>query len=138
MDGTLVDTSSIVHHVLTKPKNFHAFHYGSIFCPPHDWVVDAVYADFRAGHTVIVVTARKDRWWELSTNWLTSNRVPYQELHMRADDDDRWDRHVKEDILHELMNRYTIVMAYDDNPAIIALWQEYEIPVTHVPGWRDS
>src|SRR4030095_13280299 len=93
MDGTLCDVTSVRHHVLdTKRRNYDAFHYGSIFCPPHDWVVDEVRGHFYDGHRILIVTARKERWWDLTSNWLGYHKVPYDELHMRRDDDDRKDR----------------------------------------------
>lgn len=138
VDGTLVNTSDIVHMVLAKPKKYDQFHYASAFCDPHDWVVDMVHEHIAAGHKILVVTARKDRWKTLTVNWLEANGVPYDELHMRIDDDNRQDRIVKEEILFLLRERYDIVHAYDDNPNVIALWQEHGIPVTVVPGWADN
>jgi len=138
VDGTLVDTSDIVHMVLAHPKKYDQFHHASVFAPPHDWVVDEVRGHFLSGHKILIVTARKDRWWELTSNWLGDQKVPYDELHMRRDNDDRPDRIIKEEILLELQERYEIVHAYDDNPNVIALWAEYGISVTIVPGWAEN
>lgn len=138
VDGTLVNTADIVHLVLNKPKKYDQFHHASVFSEPHGWVVDEVREHFLLGHKVIIVTARKDRWWELTSNWLGANKVPYDELHMRKDDDNRPDRVIKEEILFELRERFEIVHAYDDNPNVIALWTEHGIPVTVVPGWADE
>jgi len=136
-DGTLVDTADIVHMVLAKPKKYDQFHYASVFCPPHDWVLEEVRGHYLQGIAVIIVTARKDRWWELTSNWLEAHEVPYDELHMRKDDDHRPDRIIKEEILFELRERFTIIGAYDDNPSVVALWEEHRIPVTVVPGWSE-
>ena len=138
VDGTLVNTSDIVHLVLTKPKKYDQFHYASAFCDPHEWVVEEARRHHAEGTTVLVVTARKDRWHELTTNWLEAKEVPYHELHMRQDHDNRQDRVIKEEILLLLRERYEIVHAYDDNPNVIALWQEHGIPVTVVPGWAEN
>lgn len=135
VDGTLVNTADIVHLVLAKPKKYDHFHYASAFCEPHDWVVDEVREHFLEGTAVLIVTARKDRWWTLTSNWLGDNKVPYDELHMRRDDDDRPDYIIKEEILFELRERFDIIHAYDDNPNVIELWVEHGIPVTVVPGW---
>lgn len=135
VDGTLVDTSDIVHMVLAKPKKYDQFHYASVFSPPHSWVVNEVREHFRRGDRVIILTARKIRWMDITCNWLEAQKVPYHEIHMRKDDDNRPDRVIKEEILFELQERYEIVGAYDDNPNVIALWTEHGIPVTVVPGW---
>lgn len=138
-DGTLVDVTSIRHHVLdTKKKNFDAFHYGSIFCPAHDWVVEDAIRHYEDGNTVLVVTARERRWEELTVNWLADAGVPYHEIHMRPTGDFRRDTVIKKEILDLLLDDYDIVHAYDDNPAIIDLWIEHGIPVTLVPGWAEE
>jgi len=136
-DGTLVDTADIVHMVLAKPKKYDQFHHASVFSPPHGWVVEEVRGHYLQGIAVIIVTARKDRWWELTSNWLEAHEVPYDELHMRKDDDHRPDRIIKEEILFELRERFTIIGAYDDNPSVVALWEEHGISVTVVPGWSE-
>ena len=138
VDGTLVNTADIVHLVLAKPKKYDQFHYASAFCDPHDWVVAEARRHHAEGTIVLVVTARKDRWQELTSNWLEANEVPHHELHMRKDDDNRPDRVIKEEILFELRERFEILHAYDDNPNVIALWQEHGIPTTVVPGWADD
>lgn len=135
VDGTLCDVSSVRHHVLERPKNFDAFHSGSLDCPPHQWVVDLARSVQEAGGVVVVVTARRERWWWHTVLWLAENDVPYDVLEMRGDRDDRKDYDVKRDILTRLRERYDIVHAVDDNPSVIALWQEEGIPTTVVPGW---
>lgn len=135
-DGTLVDVTSVRHHVLDpKRRNFTAFHYGSLFCPPISWVVDAVLEHIAADCKIIIVTARERKWEGLTTSWLHSNSVLFDELHMRPTGDFRKDVHIKGEILDDLATRYDVVHAYDDNPAIIALWKERGIPTTIVPGW---
>jgi phosphoglycolate phosphatase-like HAD superfamily hydrolase len=137
-DGTLVDVTSIRHHVLTKPKNFDAFHYGSIFCPANGWVVEELDGHRRDGKAIIVVTARERRWGTLTENWLADHAVEYHELHMRPTGDFRADTLIKGEILALLQERYEIRHAYDDNPAIIDLWTGHGIPTTIVPGWAEE
>lgn len=127
--------TSVRHHVLAKRKNFHAFHYGSVFCPPIPWVVDAAHQHVEAGKRIIVVTAREERWRVLTKNWLQAHHVPYDEIHMRATGDFRPDHVIKAELFDEFSKRYTITAAYDDNPAIVELWKSLGIPTTIVPGW---
>lgn len=135
-DGTLVDVASVRHHVEGPGrKDFNAFHYGSSFCPPISWVLDAVGEHIAADNAIIVVTAREEKWRELTTNWLLEHGVLFDELHMRPTGDFRKDVLIKGEILDELETRYQIRHAYDDNPAIIALWKERGVPHTVVPGW---
>lgn len=135
VDGTLVDVSGIRHLLNAPTRDFEAFHQASMDCPPHTWVVDLARATHRAGRKVVVVTARRETFSFLTALWLQENNVPHERLEMRGRYDFRPDGQVKADILARLRNRYRIVGAVDDNPAVIALWESENIPVTVVPGW---
>jgi phosphoglycolate phosphatase-like HAD superfamily hydrolase len=135
MDGTLCDVTSVRHHVIERPKNFDAFHYGSLFCPGIDWVLEEVDYHRRAGNMILVVTAREERWRSLTQNWLDDHGVPVHELFMRPTGDFRSDVLIKGEILDSLLPRYDIRHAYDDNPSIIGLWKARGVPHTVVPGW---
>jgi FMN phosphatase YigB (HAD superfamily) len=137
-DGTLVDVTSVRHHVLARRKNYTAFHYGSLFCPPISEVIDAVGEWIAADCKIIVVTAREEKWRRLTANWLDTNGVLFDELHMRPNGDFRRDVLIKGEILNELESRYNVRHAYDDNPSIIKLWEQRGIPCTVVPGWADE
>lgn len=138
-DGTLCDVTSVRHHV-TDPrrKNYKAFHYGSLFCPPIEWVVAEVRRHHDAGTHILVVTAREQKWHTLSTGWLEHHGIPFHEIHMRATGDFRKDRIIKAEILAELAERFDVQHAYDDNPSVLALWEELGIPATVVPGWGEA
>jgi FMN phosphatase YigB (HAD superfamily) len=139
MDGTLVDVTSVRHHILDRRRrNYYAFHYGSLFCPPIYWVADEVHNYRKVGFEIIVVTARREEWRELTTNWLDTHGIPYTEIHMRGQNDDRKDKLVKGDILDRILVNYDVKHAYDDNPSIIELWRERDIPHTVVPGWAEE
>jgi FMN phosphatase YigB (HAD superfamily) len=138
VDGTLCDVTSIRHHVLSRKKNYDAFHYLSAYCPPIDWVADLAVEARDDGLVVIVVTARMEKWRLLTENWLEHNDIPYAELHMRADGDIRKDRAVKEEILAALQERYHIIWAVDDNPSILEMWRDHGILAVEVPGWAEE
>lgn len=139
MDGTLCDVTSVRHHILDRRRrNYKAFHYLSVFCPPIEWVRHRAIDCNIGGVTVIVVTARREEWRTLTEAWLFQHNIPYDTLHMRGQGDDRKDKLVKGDILDRLLETYDIKHAYDDNPSIIELWQERGIPHTIVPGWAEE
>ena len=139
VDGTLCDVSTVRHHIAKRPKNFDAFHAASAQCPPIAQTLDFVERHHRAGRTIVVVTARRYQWEGLTRAWLQRHlTVPFVGPFMRGDDDVRPDVEVKRRI-HEILLRdhdYRIVEAIDDNPSIVALWQELGIPTTVVPGWQ--
>lgn len=147
MDGTLVDVSSIRHYV-TRVRNedgsykntrrdFDAFHKESVNCPAIWSTVDQVMYWWERRFDVVVVTARSDRYYRQTAWWLADYAIPHNALYMRSEGDYRPDYEVKRDILEKVRQKWSVVHAIDDNPAVIELWKENGINVTVVPGWRD-
>ncbi|MFK4789724.1 HAD family acid phosphatase [Microbacterium sp. ZW T5_56] len=138
VDGTLCDVSGVRHYVSGEHghRNFDAFHRASALCPPVLETLAWTNARRAEGHTVFIVTARRQRWEYLTRVWLRKWEVSYEHLLMRGDTDDRVDVHVKAEILQTIRDRgFRIVAAIDDNPSVIELWRAEGIPVTIVPGW---
>ncbi len=140
MDGTLVDVSSIRHHVIGGPENgyrkdFDAFHNDAVNCPAIPWVLNAAVDARGMGYRVLQVTARSERYRPSTSWWIAEHFCPSDGLFMRPDRDYRPDYEVKRDILDRLLLRYDIIQAYDDNPNVVRLWSEYDIPCVVVPGW---
>ncbi|WGH21893.1 polynucleotide kinase [Rhodococcus phage Trogglehumper] len=139
VDGTLVDVRSTRRHVLGPKKDFDAFHSEAINCPPIPEVVEMCIDWHERGHGILVVTARKYRWFTDTENWLIEHLpVPYEGPFMRGDDDNRPDYEIKREIFGLLANRFEICHAIDDNPKVIALWEELGLNVHVVPGWDDA
>jgi hypothetical protein len=138
MDGTLCDISGIRHYV-ERPKgkkNFDAFHRESINAPAHQWVVDDARARHAAGMPVFIVTAREMKWLYTSMVWLSEKNVPYEDIYMRRNKDYRKDVIIKREILAQIRHRgFNPVIAHDDNPSIIELWESEGIETVVVPGW---
>lgn len=148
MDGTLVNVSSIRHYVRNIPhddeealgkrqKDFDSFHKASVLCPAIWSTMDKVQWYWEARIDVLVVTARSRDYEKGTKDWLYKYAVPYTKLFMRDVGDFRSDVDVKRDILAEIEEKWRVVHAIDDNPSVIALWEEKGIPVTIVPGWED-
>jgi hypothetical protein len=139
MDGTLANVSSIRHYLVPddkRRKNFDKFHAESVNVPPHSYVVNAARMAHMLGHAVLIVTARKHMWRNQTAWWLALNNVPSDALFMRANEDARKDYEVKKDILAMIRQAWNPIRAWDDNPRIVALWDEENIPCTIVPGWQ--
>jgi hypothetical protein len=137
VDGTLADVRGIRHHVAQKPKDFDAFHAASAGVPPNQQAIDFAQRHHDAGHVILVVTARRQQWLGVTQAWLERHLpVPFDGPFHRADDDYRPDVQVKRDIFRYLARHYDIRGAIDDNPGVIALWDELGVPVEVVPGWE--
>jgi phosphoglycolate phosphatase-like HAD superfamily hydrolase len=130
LDGTLCDTSEIVHLIEGDDKDFAAFHAASAGCPARDDVVAAARAQADLGRAVLVVTSREFVWRDLSLDWLVAHDVPYDALHMRIVGDYRKDVVVKKEILQQITDDgYSVLEAWDDAPAVVDLWRENGITV---------
>lgn len=140
MDGTLCDVRPVRHHVRAeegKSRNFHAFHVESEFCPPNIHVLEMAKETKELGLSVVIVTAREERYRALTDRWLKKHGVEYDTLITRPYGDQRPDYETKKDILAQVSKYYRVVHAVDDNPNVLTLWREHGIAVTEVPGFED-
>lgn len=139
MDGTLANVTGIRHYLIPNNhrKDFDTFHRESVNAPPHREIVNSARLAHSLGLEVLVVTARKQVWRHHTAWWLAVNEVPSSALYMRANHDNRKDYEVKRGILARIRSRYEVIHAWDDNPAVLRLWEEEGIPHTVVPGWID-
>jgi FMN phosphatase YigB (HAD superfamily) len=135
MDGTLADVSSIRHLVTGPDRNFHAFHRESINCPAHRWVVRRAHAEKAAGRSIIIMTARQQKYGRITGMWLALHDVPSDVMYMRRDNDGRPDYEIKKDLFTAASRRFRVRAAVDDNPNVLKLWNELGLDVTVVPGW---
>ena len=77
IDGTLAEGPFRPEDILAMGTRSHIIH-----------VLRLLY---KAGYRVRVVTARPDRYKEQTLAWLRRNAIPYHELRMRVDGDNRPD-----------------------------------------------
>lgn len=133
MDGTLCDTSSIMHFIEGEEKDFSSFHAASAACPPLTDVRDAVLAERNLGRAILVVTSREFIWRDLTLDWLAEHGIPYDALYMRIVGDYRQDILIKKDILEQVgADGFNVLAAWDDKQSIIELWRENGIEVNVV------
>ena len=146
VDGTLVDVSSIRHHVIPvdengnyKSRNFDKFHRRAIDCPPIEESLAKVKSwHYDEGLDILIVTARSQRYGRMTAFWLAMHEVPSTVMIMRREGDMRKDNLVKRDILkHNILPEWNPVRALDDNPHVVELWEEFEIPTIVVPGFTE-
>ncbi|WP_307825606.1 hypothetical protein [Streptomyces sp. MBT33] len=137
VDGTLVDVSGI-RHLIKGPGGFTAFHRASASCPPNQYVVEAAREAHARGRAVLIMTGRDRRWERLTSMWLALHDVPSTGLWMRGRGDYRPDYVIKRELLRSVRRQYNVLRAWDDNPNVIRLWSEENIPVEVVPGWVDE
>lgn len=133
LDGTLCDTSTVVHLIEGDDKDFAAFHAASADCPPRAEIVEAVRAEREVGRAILIVTSREFIWRDTTLTWLSRHDIPYDALHMRIVADYRKDTAIKADILKQIrVDGFNVVAAWDDKPAVLDLWRENGIAVHDV------
>lgn len=143
VDGTLVNVSSLHSYLATivnpdgtyKQAGLDTYHRLAQECPAIWETIDKCEGMHTQGVDVVVVTARSERYRGLTKQWLHKYAVPYRALYMRPEGDHRPDYDVKKDLLAEIQEQWDVVRAYDDNPKVLALWEEMGIPADQVPGW---
>lgn len=135
VDGTLANVDPYLHYVRGSNRDYDAFHEASINALPNIEVLEMLNNSVSDGHAILIVTSRKEKWRGLTSMWLAKNDARSHALFMRADEDNRPDYEVKKDILNKISNQWDVVHAVDDNPSVIALWQEHQIPTTKIGTW---
>lgn len=137
-DGTLCDVRPVRHYVSNpdgtraKHANFDKFHAGSAKCPTNPDVADMARAAHAAGLGVVVATGREAKWRELTQHWLDEHQIPYDMLVTRGAKDYRPDSVVKAELLGEIRKQYDPILAVDDRPGILKVWQDADIPTIAV------
>lgn len=87
-------------------------------------VLEIVHDYARKFDTVILASGRKDICREQTLQWLYKHKVPFNELHMRKEGDDRNDAIVKEEIYEqEIEGRFNIDFVLDDRDRVVAMWR---------------
>lgn len=138
MDGTLCDVRPVRHYVTGDDRNFDKFHKASLFCHINFDVECAVWDAQAKGQSVLIVTARDARYERVTRDWLRKYDVRFDRLYMRGWGDTRRDSVVKEEILAAIRSDgFDPVLAVDDNPAVIEVWERNGIPTVIVPGFDD-
>lgn len=82
----------------------------------------------------IVVTGRRQKFHELTYNWLVEHKVPFDCIYMRGDEDNRRDDVVKKAIYEEhIKDKYEVLFVLDDRQRVVDMWRkELGIPCLQV------
>jgi hypothetical protein len=104
---------------------------------PYDWqtadvdlpnlsVITAVQA--LAAHAsvsaIIAISGRHEQARELTARWLEAQAMPYNELLMRPNGDNRADDVVKEELFRaRIQTRYSVAGVIDDRDRVVKMWR---------------
>jgi phosphoglycolate phosphatase-like HAD superfamily hydrolase len=135
VDGTLANVDPYLHHVRGPNRDYNAFHEASIDALPNIEVVQMLNNAVSDRHSILIVTSRKEKYRGLTSMWLAKNNIRSHALFMRADDDSRPDYEAKKDMLDKISILWNVLHAVDDNPNVIKLWEDHNIPTTKIGTW---
>lgn len=93
---------------------------------PDEEVILSVIAEQQyLGRDVIFMSGRKNAGREFSEQWLQNYSLPYEVLHMRADDDNRSDDIVKFELyMKHVFGKYKVCKVYDDRDQVVEMWRK--------------
>ena len=135
VDGTLANVDPYLHLVRGSDRDYNAFHEASIDALPNINVIEMLNNSVSDGHSILVVTSRKEKYRGLTSMWLAKNNIRSHGLFMRADNDNRPDYEAKKDMLDKITQLWDVTHAIDDNPNVIRLWEDNNIPTTKIGTW---
>ena len=127
IDGTLAVTEEKhLVYLKTEPKNWDAFHIASSDNKVNVDVYDLYLSHKDAECDIVVLTARNEKYRDLTEAWLKKQGIEYSKLLMRKSDDFRKDGLVKYDELQELEREYGVrpLIIYDDSDCVISMMLE--------------
>jgi hypothetical protein len=75
-------------------------------------------------HRIILMSGRDESCRRQTEMWLDAQLVPFDELHMRTEKDNRKDSIVKEELYRRhVEGRYEVAFVIDDRNQVVAMWR---------------
>lgn len=90
-----------------------------------DPVVFSIVDRFFEDHAIIVLSGRDESCRDVTANWLTANKIYFDELFMRPEGDKRKDSVVKNELFEtHIARRWNVRFALDDREQVVRMWRE--------------
>lgn len=124
LDGTLANGKQREHFLHKSPKDWEAYFAD---CGNDIPIAPTVrlLRDLYARTAIIIVSGRSASVKDQTVEWLATNDVPYNELHMRGADDRTDDDILKSEMLDEIMSRgWEPIMMFDDRNRVVKMWRK--------------
>lgn len=139
IDGTLSDNApmkDVPFPVAAEGEapNFDEWMTHTVNLEANVWVRDATH-EVDEDAVKVIITARNERYEDLTREWLARIDAAYDMLVMRPDGDPRPDHEFKQEVLDMLERELDFDFAMDDNPHVSQMWQDNNIPTIVVPGY---
>ena len=87
----------------------------------------------RGDMRVLIVSGRDDTYLGHTTQWLSRNQIPYDEIWMRKAGDRRDDSIAKREIYEQHINgKYNVLFVLDDRQRVVDMWRAQGLTVLQV------
>lgn len=128
LDGVLADVQHRLHLLAGVPKDWDAFFAAAVDDPLLDEGAQLV-RELASTDEIHYLTGRPESSRELTERWLRRHRLPAGAVVMRPDGDHRPARLFKLEQLRLLQRGRTISCVVDDDPEVVALLRDNDLPV---------
>lgn len=135
LDGTLTNYDHRAEHLVPPNRDMMTFFSKMEDDTVIDWCLNMLRDFQRSGITIILLTGRPDSFRPHTERWLKKHNISYDMLLMRDAADFRPGAIVKEEIFRqEILGKYHVKLAVDDNPRIIKMWKKLGIELAFYCG----
>jgi len=129
IDGTLADIAHRRVHLEGSRPDWHSFNDLMGEDTPNEAVVSLYKTLWNSGqYELVLLSGRNECFRAITEQWLIWNEIPFANLIMRADKDQRADHIVKQEFLDRLLAMgKTIAFAVDDRQQVVDMWRRNQI-----------
>lgn len=125
LDGTIALSGERSIFFSTNPRNYPAAQAGIM----HDEIIQPIHTLVnvlaKAGHKIIVMSARSEGCIEITKKWLIANGIPFDDIVMKGDTDFRKDYICKQEMLRKLVEKYgEPLLALEDRPDVVDMFRQ--------------
>ena len=136
LDGTIALVNHRRHLVEGKNKDWRAFYAACVDDTPNEPVVETLRTLQKAGHEIIIVSARSKEVENETIHWLNTCEIPFDKFYMlREAGDYTSDVELKRRFLMSIEDHSDIFVIFDDRDSVVRMWRDHGLPCFQVaPG----
>lgn len=142
IDGTIRDTSEIIHLVTERPKDYDEFYRRCSDCPPIERIVNVLRERyFNPGWKIVIASGQPERYRLENERYVNSQLGRFDWMCLRQAGDRRKAPEVKYDMLLRMRAYgYHPIDAWDDDLDVVRMYIANGIAAHHVdnPSWNGA
>lgn len=136
LDGTLADLTHRLHFIKSDPKDWDSFFAAVGKDDENEWCSRLMEALVMYGYDVVIVSARPERCFAATEQWLKERQISYHKLCLvRKDGDHAPDDHLKEIWLKAYGLPMNIEFVIDDRKRVVDMWRNNGLVALHCSPW---